>query len=211
MPESELRCAKEMAEFIGARHEVIASGELDNPDFTANPRDRCFHCKDGLFSKLSKIALERGYRCVADGSNLDDLSDWRPGRKAAEKAGVRSPLVEAGLSKAEIRELSRTMGLPTWAKPASPCLSSRFPYGVEITRNALKRVETSEEFLRQLGFGELRVRSHGDTARLEVRADELDRLLDRELRVRIAEHLRALGFKHVAVDLEGFKSGSLNE
>lgn len=211
MPESELIGAKETALLIGANHEVIAYGELDNPSFTGNPRDRCFYCKDGLFTRLSHIARERGYRNVVDGSNCDDLSDRRPGRKAAEKYGVRSPLVEACLSKAEIRELSKALGLPTWSKPASPCLSSRFPYGVEITRDALKRVERSEEFLKQLGFGDLRVRSHGDTARIEVKAEDVSRFFDCELRGRVLRRLKELGFKYVAIDLEGFRSGSLNE
>jgi uncharacterized protein len=211
MPESELKIAEDMAKLIGADHRVIRTNELDNPDFARNPANRCFYCKDELFLKLLNIANAEGYGFVIDGSNADDLTDWRPGRQAAAKHRVRSPLVEAGLSKNEIRELSKAMGLPTWSKPASPCLSSRFPYGIEITKDALKRVEMSEEFLKGLGFSELRVRSYNDTARIEVKPDEIDRLLDKEARESIVSQLKRLGFKHVAVDMEGFRSGKLNE
>ena len=211
MPESELRFAEDMAKTIGAVHMVIKTDEMSNPEFTGNPRNRCFHCKDELFSKLLNIAAEKGFNHVVDGSNADDLSDWRPGRHAAVKHGVRSPLIEAGFSKDEIRELSKEMGLPTWSKPASPCLSSRFPYGVEITKDALKRVELSEEFLKGLGFNELRVRSHNDIARIEIKSGEIDRMLEKEMREAVAHQLKKFGFKYVAVDMEGFRSGKLNE
>lgn len=211
MPEKELRYAQDMAAAIGVKHMVVETEELSNPDFIKNPRDRCFYCKDDLFTKLADIAATDGYRFVVDGSNADDLSDWRPGRRAALKHGVRSPLVEAHFSKKEIRALSKSMGLPTWSKPASPCLSSRFPYGFQITKDALKRVELSEDFLSGLGFGELRVRSHGDMARIEVTTDEIERLVDGETRRLIIDTLKKFGFKYVAVDLEGFRSGSLNE
>ncbi len=210
MPESELKFAEDMAKLIGIKHRVIETDEMSNPDFVSNHRDRCFYCKDELFSKLLDTARAEGYRYVIDGSNSDDLSDWRPGRQAAVKHGVRSPLVEACLSKAEIRELSKAMGLPTWSKPASPCLSSRFPYGVAITKDALKRVEMSEEFLKSLGFTELRVRSHNDMARIELRADEIDRLFNKELRDSIVDEFKKIGFKYIAIDLEGFRSGKLN-
>jgi uncharacterized protein len=210
MPESELKFAKEMAGFIGVNHRVIKSREIDNPAFAGNPKNRCFYCKDELFSMLSQIAREEGYNFVIDGSNADDLSDWRPGRDAAVKHKVISPLIEAGLSKSEIRELSRRLGLPTWSKPASPCLSSRFPYGVKITKDALKRVEISEEFLKTLGFSELRVRSCNDTARIEVKVEEIEILLDKKIRESIVKQLKDLGFKYVAVDIEGFRSGKLN-
>ncbi|MEW6740015.1 MAG: ATP-dependent sacrificial sulfur transferase LarE [Nitrospirota bacterium] len=210
MPESELRFAEDMAKFIGIKHRVIKTDEMSNPDFVSNPRDRCFYCKDELFSKLLDTARAEDYKCVIDGSNSDDLSDWRPGRQAAAKHGIRSPLVEAGLSKDEIRELSKAMGLPTWSKPASPCLSSRFPYGVAITKDALKRVKMSEEFLKSLGFTELRVRSHNDMARIELRADEIDRLFNKELRDSIVNKFKKIGFKYIAIDLEGFRSGKLN-
>lgn len=211
MPESEFRFAAEMARLAGAKHRVIRTGELDNPDFARNPRNRCFYCKDELFSRLSGIATAEGYRHIIDGSNKDDLSDWRPGREAAARHAVRSPLMEAALSKAEIRELSKSMGLPTWSKPASPCLSSRLPYGTMITREALKRIELSEEFLRGLGFEDLRVRSHNDMARIEVADKDMDRFFERDLRESVVERLKELGFKYVSIDLEGFRSGRLNE
>lgn len=210
MPESELKFAKEMAAFIGINHRVIRSKEMDNPEFVNNPKNRCFYCKDELFFMLSQIACEEGYNFVIDGSNADDLSDWRPGREAAQKHKVISPLIEAELSKSEIRDISKRLGLPTWSKPASPCLSSRFPYGVKITKDALKRVEMSEEFLKALGFSELRVRNCDDTARIEVKAEEIEMLLDKKLRESIVKQLKSLGFKYVAVDMEGFRSGKLN-
>lgn len=211
MPESELKFAEEVAESIGVACMIIKTEEMSNPDFTGNPRNRCFYCKNELFSRLIEIAGAEGYHHVIDGSNTDDLSDWRPGRQAALKHSVRSPLIEAGFSKKEIRELSKAMGLPTWSKPSSPCLSSRFPYGIEITKEALKRVELSEEFLRGLGFNEVRVRSHNETARIELRPDEMDRLLNKEMREAIAGRLKELGFKYVTIDIEGFRSGKLNE
>lgn len=210
MPESEFRFALKMANLIGVNHKVIKTDEMSNPGFVRNPKDRCFFCKDELFSKLLIIANNEGYRFVVDGTNADDLSDWRPGRQAAIKHTVKSPLVEAGFSKDEIRDISKTMGLPTWSKPASPCLSSRFPYGMEITKEALKRVEMSEEFLKSLGFSELRVRSLNDTARIEVRSDEIDRIFDEKLRGSIVDALKKIGFKYVSIDLEGFRSGKLN-
>lgn len=210
MPESELRFAEDMAKLIGVNHMVIKTDEMSNPDFVKNHRNRCFYCKDELFLKLLNIAAKEGFRYIIDGSNSDDLSDWRPGRHAAMKHGVRSPLVEAGFFKDEIRKISKAMGLPTWSKPASPCLSSRFPYGVTITKDALKRVEMSEEFLKSLGFTELRVRSHNDMARIELRAEEIDRLFNKELRETIANELKKFGFKYITIDLEGFRSGRLN-
>lgn len=210
MPQSELRFAMEMAEFIGINHRVVNTCELSNPDFVSNSKERCFYCKDELFSKLLRIAGEEGYRFVIDGSNTDDLTDWRPGRQAAKKHGVRSPLCEAGFSKTEIRELSKSFGLPTWSKPASPCLSSRFPYGVKITKDALRRVELSEDLLKGLGFSELRVRNFNDTARIEVKTDEIARLFDKKVRELIVERLKNLGFRYVTVDMEGFRSGKLN-
>lgn len=211
MPKRELKFASDMAKLIGIKYRVIKTNEMSNPDFVKNPKNRCFYCKDELFSKLTDIAQLEKYNYVIDGSNADDLSDWRPGRQAAAKHGVKSPLVEACLSKVEIRELSKTMGLPTWSKPSSPCLSSRFPYGEIITKEALKRVEMSEEFLRGLGFSELRVRSHGDIARIELKADEINRLLDKELRESVISEIKKNGFKYIAIDLEGFRSGRLND
>lgn len=210
MPESELRFSEDMAKLINANYRIIMTNEMSNPDFLKNTRDRCFYCKDELFSKLSDIAKAEDYKYIIDGSNIDDLSDWRPGRKAAIKHGVRSPLIEAELSKDEIRTLSRSMGLPTWSRPSSPCLSSRFPYGTEITKDALKRVEMSEAFLKNLGFVELRVRSYNDMAKIELKAEEIERLFDKELRDSVVNELKKIGFKHVTLDLEGFRSGRLN-
>jgi uncharacterized protein len=212
MPEVEFRHAEQMAALICVPYRVITTSELDNPDFARNPSNRCFYCKDELFLKLYRIADAEGYAIVVDGSNTDDLSDWRPGREAAIRHGVRSPLIEAGFSKAEIRQLSRKLGLPTWSKPSAPCLSSRFPYGIEITREGLRRVENAEEFLKGLGFSELRVRSHhGNLARIEVGSAEIDMLMNPDFRTRIAERFRELGFRHITIDIEGFRSGNLNE
>ncbi|MFA5354497.1 MAG: ATP-dependent sacrificial sulfur transferase LarE [Thermodesulfovibrionales bacterium] len=211
MPESDCKAAEEMAAGLGAAHRIIRSHELENPDFVRNTRERCFFCKDGLFALLQDIAEKEGYACIADGSNTDDLSDWRPGRRAAEKHGVRSPLVEAGLSKEEIRTLSREKGLATWDNPSSPCLSSRFPYGIQITGEALRRVELTESFIKGLGFRELRVRSHGDLARIEIPKGSIDRFLSMSMREQISERLKELGFRYVCLDLEGFRSGRLNE
>ncbi|MCI0469826.1 MAG: ATP-dependent sacrificial sulfur transferase LarE, partial [Nitrospirae bacterium] len=179
------------------------------PDFVNNQRDRCFHCKDELFRRLLHISRTAGYGFVIDGSNIDDTLDWRPGRQAALRHGVRSPLIEAGFSKKEIRELSKSMGLPTWSKPASPCLSSRFPYGIKITKEALKKIELSESFLKELGFADIRVRYHVDVARIEVGIGDMERAL--KLRETIVERLKGFGFKYIALDMEGFRSGSLNE
>lgn len=211
MPESELRFAKRMAEIIGVRHRIINTSELNNPLFIQNERDRCFYCKDELFLKLIKIANEEGFRFILDGSNADDESDWRPGRKAALKHGVRSPLIEAEFSKSEIREASKKLGLPTWSKPASPCLSSRFPYGIKITSEALKKVELSEDFIKKLGFTDIRVRYNNDTARIEIINDEMERLLNKEIRNAVVKELKKLGFKYITFDLEGLRSGNLNE
>jgi uncharacterized protein len=212
MPESDLKYAEDMAALIGVPFRAIVTSELDNPDFAKNPKDRCFYCKDELFGKLTSIAATEGYSVVIDGSNADDLSDWRPGRTAAIKHGVKSPLIDAGFTKHEIRQLSKNLGLPTWSRPASPCLSSRFPYGMQITKGGLKRVGDAESFLKGLGFAELRVRSHhNDLARIEVPRSEIGRLMKRETREKIAVRFKKLGFKYVTVDIEGFRSGNLNE
>jgi pyridinium-3,5-biscarboxylic acid mononucleotide sulfurtransferase len=211
MPAGDLKNARELAELIGVTFRAIVTCELDNPDFAQNPRDRCFYCKDELFSNLSGIADAEGYAVIIDGNNTDDLADWRPGRKAALAHGVRSPLIEAGFTKDEIRKLSKELGLPTWSKPASPCLASRFPYGMPITKEALRRVDEAESFLNSLGFVELRVRSHpGDIARIEAPKAEIPRILENENMGRISERFRELGFKYITVDLDGFRSGNLN-
>lgn len=210
MPEQDLLDAQAAAEAIGLPHMVIETSELEKDDFRKNPPDRCFHCKSELFGKLRDIAESEGYEHLLDGSNLNDVDDWRPGRKAALENGVRSPLMEAGLRKEEIRDLSRALGLRTWDKPSSPCLSSRFPYGESITVEALKRVEEAEKFLKSFGFRELRVRHRGDTARIELREEDIIRMLDPGIRTAVTERLRCLGYVFVSLDLEGFRSGKMN-
>jgi len=209
-PRRELDEARRLAEGIGGRHRVIVSEELDIPGFAENPRDRCFHCKSELFSKLRAIAVEEGIPHVADGSNADDRGDYRPGRRAIRELGVRSPLEEAGLSKNDIRELSREMCLPTWDKPAFACLSSRFPYGDRITREKLSRVGRAEEALRDLGLRVVRVRHHGDVARLELGPEEFARAAN-GLRREIVRRVKAAGYPYVALDLQGYRTGAMNE
>jgi uncharacterized protein len=211
MPDQDRRSALAMAAQIGARHLVIESNELEIPGYAGNPLNRCYLCKHNLFTVCEAKARELAIETIVDGLNLDDLHDYRPGIKAAAELRVRHPLVEAELSKAEIRELSRALGLQTWDRPASPCLSSRFPYGTTITEDALRKVERGEEFLHVLGFEVARVRYHGDVARLEVEASQLPHLLAAEVRDRVDRQLKQLGFRFVTVDLKGFRSGSLNE
>ncbi len=209
MPEHDRVTALEMARQIGARHLVVASNELEIAGYAENPLNRCYLCKSNLFTVCEAKAAELGIAEIADGLNLDDLGDYRPGIRAASERRVRHPLVEAELTKAEIRELSQALGLPTWDKPASPCLSSRFPYGTRITPEGLVMVERGERLLHAMGFRVARVRYHGDVARLEVETGEVARLL--ENRETIDRELKKLGFRFVTVDLRGFRSGSLNE
>ena len=211
MPDDDRLSALEMARLIGARHLVIESNELEIPGYARNPIDRCYLCKHNLFTVCEAKARELQIDDIVDGLNLDDLNDYRPGIKAASEKRVRHPLVEAGMSKADIRELSRAMGLPTWDRPASPCLSSRFPYGTTITPDGLRQVEQGERLLHAMGFRVARVRFHGEVARLEVEADEIPRLLEPLTRATIDRELKQLGFRFVTVDLKGFRSGSLNE
>lgn len=210
MPTLDYDLALDEVKKLGVNYLVIKTEELSNEEFVANPKNRCFHCKNELFSKLLNIAREKNFNWVVDGSNADDLKDYRPGLQAARKLGVRSPLQEAGLSKDEIRHFSQSMGLKTWNKPSSPCLSSRFPYGEEITLEKLQRVEKAEAFLRELGFNTLRVRLHDKIARLEIPKEEFPRIIEVESEV-IVKKLKELGFLYVTLDLEGFRSGSLNE
>ena len=196
---------------FGFHYETVQTEELENPNYQANNSDRCFFCKDELYSKLEAIAASRGIECIVDGSTTDDLGDYRPGRKAATQHAVRSPLIEVGLSKNEVRELSRRAGLPTWDKPASPCLSSRIAYGTTVTIERLSKVDRGEEILREFGFKEFRVRHHDTLVRLEIAPAELDRALDKEMIEQLAMRFRELGFKYVTLDLEGFRSGSMNE
>jgi uncharacterized protein len=204
--------AEQLARQIGIRHQTIATGELSLPAYQANRADRCYHCKTELFSQVQQVAERLGVAVLADGSNRDDQGDYRPGRRAASERNVRSPLAECELSKQEIRRLAEFWGLPVWNKPATPCLSSRLAYGEQVTPERLAMVDGAERFLRARGFQPLRVRYHrGEMARIEVAVEQLSRLLDPDLRRETVDHLKSLGFKYVSVDLEGFRSGSLNE
>jgi uncharacterized protein len=211
MPEQDKLSAIAIAGQIGARHLIVESNELEIPGYAGNPLNRCYLCKHNLFTVCEAKARELRIDIIVDGLNLDDLHDYRPGIKAAAELRVRHPLVEAELTKAEIRELSRDLGLATWDRPASPCLSSRFPYGTTITEEGLRKVERGEQFLHRLGFAVARVRYHGDVARLEVEAREIPRLLAPETRDLVDTELKRIGFRFVTVDLKGFRSGSLNE
>ena len=202
---------EEIVNRFGFNHEVIQTEELENDNYRANNPDRCFFCKDELYTKLESIAQERGISCIVDGSTVDDVHDYRPGRQAAKQHAVRSPLIEVGLSKIEIRELSRKATLPTWDKPASPCLSSRIAYGTTVTIERLGKVDRGEEILREFGFREFRVRHHDQLVRLEISPAEMDRVLRKELIDELATRFRELGFKYVTLDLQGFRSGSMNE
>jgi uncharacterized protein len=210
MPEKDLNHAISFAKKTDAEHLVIHTDEFSNESFLSNPPDRCFFCKEELFKKLRGITEERGFRHLFDGTNTDDLNDYRPGMKAAALYGVRSPLAENGFSKNDIRKMSRELGLSTWDRPSSPCLSSRFPYGRRITLSGLKQVEQAEEFLRGFGLQELRVRNHGDLARIEVSGKDMNFLLEPENRKKITAALKAMGFSFVSLDLEGYISGSMN-
>jgi uncharacterized protein len=209
IPQSEVDEAKELARLIGIRHVLLGTSEMDRPGYVENSPQRCYHCKTELYSLLEEMAARDGFDFVLDGCNMDDLGDHRPGRVAAAEHRVRSPLIEAGLTKAEIRELSKQRGLPTWDKPAMACLSSRIPYGTPVTVETLDQVGAAEAFLRSLGFRQLRVRHHGDVARIEIEADVLPNVL--EHRERIVRRLKNLGYKYVTLDLAGFRSGSMNE
>jgi len=199
------------AESLGVNYIVIKTDELQDTDFVSNPPDRCYHCKSMLFKRLSEIAREKKIKWLLDGSNFDDITDYRPGSRAAKEFGVISPLKEAGLTKDEIRALSKEMSLPTWDKAASPCLASRVPYGQVITPEKLSRIGQSEEYLRTFGIKELRVRDHGDVARIEFPVDKMFLFLDETTRDKIIDKLKSFGYKYVALDLQGFRSGSLNE
>jgi uncharacterized protein len=193
------------------RHEFIQTHEMDLPEYRANPENRCFYCKQELYGRLSAMASERGIGMILDGNNADDRGDYRPGRDAARRFGVRSPLDEAGLTKDEIRRLSRAAGLPTWNEPASACLSSRIPYHSEVTDEKLRAIEQAETLLRSLGFRVCRVRHHGEIARIELARDEMARALEPEVNAAVTREFKALGFKYVSLDLQGYRTGSLNE
>lgn len=209
-PAVELETATRVAKEIGARHELIETDQLTIPAFTANDTSRCFHCKTDLYQLMGKLSALRAQAVVVDGTNLDDLGDDRPGITAAREWGVRSPLVEAGLTKADIRSLARDMGLSNWDKPAAACLSSRIPRGITITREKLSRVEQAEDVLLAEGFRHCRVRDHGEIARIEVGQNELARMLDGERGTRISRRMKALGFRFVTIDLEGYRPGGVS-
>lgn len=210
-PKKETQEAIELAKKLNIRHTVIRTRELDNPDFSKNPPDRCYHCKTELFSRLKEIAAKEGLSFVLDGSNFDDMSDYRPGLQACEELGIRSPLKEVGLGKEEIRVLSKQMALPTWNKPSLACLASRFPYNSEINKNSLEQVDKAEEYLWSLGFSQVRVRHHDQIARVEVDAEGIQKLLEESLRAKIVKFLKRLGYTYVTLDLAGYRTGSMNE
>lgn len=210
-PEREFEDAANFARQIGVRQIVIVSEELDIDGFAENPSNRCYFCKKELFSKICNVARQNNLDFVADGANLDDLDDYRPGIQAAKELGVVSPLREAGLTKEDIRSLSRSMGLPTWNKQAFACLASRIPYGQPITGEKLAMVEQAEQYLLDLGFRQIRVRHHGDLARIEVAPGELERFFQQSLMRKVHDRLQQLGFSYVALDMKGYRSGSLNE
>lgn len=210
-PSAELKDALTVARQVGLPFRFIKTKELDDPNYLANSPDRCYFCRDELFTRLGTIARVEGYAWVADGSNWDDQGDWRPGRRAGQEHQVRSPLLEVGLTKAEIRALSAERGLPTWDKPAQPCLSSRIPYGTPVTLEALRIIGQAERLLRGLGLRQFRVRHHDTIARLEVEPSDMVLLVQEEVRSQVVEGLRQLGYHHVALDLAGFRSGSFNE
>ncbi|HKW87270.1 MAG TPA: ATP-dependent sacrificial sulfur transferase LarE [Candidatus Acidoferrales bacterium] len=208
--EHDRREAAQFASANGLHHEFIATDEFENPLYIANNADRCYHCKDELFDKMESLARERGFAAIAYGINADDTHEFRPGHRAAAEHKILTPLLEAGLSKSEIRALSREAGLATWDRPAAACLSSRVAYGTAVTPGLLSRIERGESFLREVGFRQFRLRAHGDLARVEIAPDELPRALNPEMTQRLAAQLKSLGFTYVTLDLEGYRTGSLN-
>ena len=211
IPESHKRDAVAFAIQFGIRHEMIPSYEFDNPDYAANNADRCFHCKDELFRRMEEIAPAYGGLAIVYGVNKDDLGDYRPGQRAARIHGVQAPLVEADLTKGEIRALSQLAGLPTWDRPAAACLSSRIPYGTKVTPDNIRQVEQAEEEMKRLGFRQFRVRYHGEVARLEIAREEMPAALSLEVFDQLSAVFKTLGFTYVALDLNGYRQGSMNE
>ena len=210
LPE-ELVEAEEQAESMGIAHEIVETQEMENPNYTSNPINRCYFCKSELHDTLKPLAIDRGYPYVVDGVNADDLRDYRPGIQAAKERGVRSPLAEVGFSKLEVRELSKQLGLAWWDKPAQPCLSSRFPYGEEITLTKLQRVGRAEIYLRKLGYYNLRVRSEGETARIELSPEKIQEFVINTNLSEVVKAFQDYGFSYVTLDLEGYRSGKLNQ
>ena len=212
LADGELSEAREIAQRIGIRHEVLETEEFSNPDYRRNAPDRCYHCKSELYTQLDGLAPSLGVAVVVNGANLDDRGDYRPGMTAASEHAVRSPLLECGLNKQDVRTLALHWQLPTWDKPGAPCLSSRIAYGEEVTRERLEMIDKAEQFLRSQGLRDLRVRYHrGDLARIEVPLTALEKLCHAEVRQALAEHFKALGFRYVTLDLEGFRTGNLND
>ncbi len=211
LPESHKRDAEAFVQRFGIAHEYVETHEFDNPDYSRNDPNRCFHCKDELFTVLKGVADARGYRHIIYGVNQDDLGDYRPGQNAARQHQVAAPLADVHLSKAEIRELSRLADLPTWDRPASACLSSRIPYGTPVTIENVKTVEVGEEQIKSLGFRQFRVRFHGEVVRIEIAPEELAKALTLEMARQFTAIFKALGFRYVTLDLEGYRQGSLNE
>ena len=210
-PTFQRELADEITERFGIRHLVVLTEEFEDANYTSNPANRCYYCKSELYTKLNRLARERGFEIICDGTNADDVGDYRPGRQAAREMGVRSPLLECEMTKADIRELSRRAGLPTWNEPASACLSSRIPYGQVVTIEKLSMVDRAEIALKQIGFRQVRVRHHGEIARVEIVEEELPLAFSLEMSRRIVAALKGLGFKYVTLDLEGYRTGSLNE
>ncbi len=210
-PKEELECAKEIAKEFGVEHLTIESEELEIPEFKMNPWNRCYYCKTELFQKLKDVAKERALNFVIDGTNYDDIGDYRPGMKALKELGIRSPLKEATMTKEDIRYFSRKMGLKTWDKPSFACLASRFPYGKEITKEKLTIVDKAESFLRGLNFKQVRVRHHGEIARIELERNDIETFISKGLIDKVVKKLKELGFLYVTLDLEGYRTGSMNE
>ena len=210
-PAHEFEAARRYAQSLGVRHIVIETDELATPSFAHNPPDRCYHCKRQLFSRIRGIADREGLTHVLEGTNADDLLDHRPGLRAAQELNVRQPLREAGLTKADIRELSKQLGLRNWNKPAQACLASRFPYGMPITKEALAMVATGEDYLRSLGLNQYRVRHHDTVTRIELSPEDISRFLDRKERAALVAKFKEIGYKYVTLDLEGYRTGSMNE
>jgi uncharacterized protein len=209
-PSHQREIALDLVKRYNFRHEFIASQEMEDSNYVENPSNRCYFCKHELYSRLQELARMRGFRYVIDGNNLDDTSDYRPGRRAGRELDIRSPLIEAGLKKVEIRELSRRQGLPTWNQPASACLSSRIPYGSPVTPEKLRMIDQGEQMMRTLGFSQTRVRHHGDIARIEIAREEMPKALKIDVFDRLSSEFRKIGFRFVAIDVDGYRTGALN-
>jgi len=209
-PSHQREIALDLVKRYNFRHEFIASQEMEDSNYVENPSNRCYFCKHELYCRLQELAGMRGFRYVIDGNNVDDTSDYRPGRQAGRELDIRSPLIEAGLNKAEIRELSRRQGLPTWNQPASACLSSRIPYGSPVTREKLRMIDQGEQMMRTLGFSQTRVRHHGDIARIEIAREEMPKALKIDVFDRLSSEFRKIGFRFVAIDVDGYRTGALN-